>query len=104
VPAAVDTNLIPVGRFCEDMTGDGTALVEVELFTPKRIHFFANDGTNPVDATDVLGPAYFTDANEVGVPADPSTYSLAGRVWIVETSRVGIETADSIGLQGPPGA
>lgn len=103
VPAAIDTNLIPIGRFTEDLTGDGSAEVEVELFNPKRIHFFANDGTAPVDATDILGPAYFTDANEVGVPADPSTYSLAGRVWVVESSRVGVETADAIGLQGPQG-
>lgn len=93
VPAAIDTNLIPVGRFCESMTGNGTNLVEIELFNPKRVHFFANDGTAPVDVTDILGPCYFTDSSEVGVPTDPSTYSLAGRVWVVESSRIGVETA-----------
>lgn len=103
VTAQVATDLIPIGRFAEDMTGNGTDLIEIELFTPKKVHFFLNDGSAAVDATDILGPCYFTDANEVGVPADPSTYSLAGRVWIVETGRIGIETADAIGLQGPQG-
>lgn len=104
VASQVATNLIPVGRFTEDVTGNGTRTVEIELFNPKRIAWFANDTGAAVDAADLLGPCYFTAADEVGVPADPSTYSLAGRVWVVEPTRIGIETADAIGLQGPPGA
>lgn len=104
VASQVATNLIPIGRFAEDLTGNGTRTVKIELFNPKRIHFFANSSASPVDAGDMLGPAYFTAAGEVGVPGDPSALSLAGRVWIVEPGRIGIETADAIGLQGPAGA
>lgn len=96
-------DLIPVGRFDEAMTGNGTALVKVALFSPKRIHFFAQDGDDPVAVGDTLGPCYFTGANTVGVPSDTSGVSMAGRVWIVEATRVGVETADSIGLQGAAG-
>lgn len=103
VASQVATDLIPIGRFCEDLTGNGTKLVEIELFNPKRVHWFANDTTAPVDATDLLGPCYFTAADEVGVPADPSTTSLAGRVWVIDGTRVGVETADAIGLTGPQG-
>lgn len=103
VASQVATDLIPVGRFVEDVTGNGTRLVEIELFNPKRIHWFANDTTAAVDASDLLGPCYFTAPDEVGVPADPSTYSLAGRVWVIDGTRIGIETADAIGLQGPEG-
>ncbi|MBN8609655.1 MAG: hypothetical protein J0L92_03675 [Deltaproteobacteria bacterium] len=106
VPSAVDTNLLPVGRFTESLTGDGTKTVEIELFNPKRIHFFTNAGSNTVDATDIGGPCYWSAAGVVAVPADVSGSSMAGRVWIVEGAsgaRVGIETADAIGLQGPPG-
>jgi hypothetical protein len=103
VASQVATDLIPIGRFAEDATGNGTRLVEIELFNPRRIHWFANDTGAPVDASDMLGPAYFTAPDEVGVPVDPSGHSLAGRVWVIEATRVGIETADSIGLQGPEG-
>lgn len=97
---AVDT-LIPVGRFAEDKTGDGSELVKVDLFEQKKLHFFVNDATTPVDVTDTLGPVYVKDGFTVS--GDGTGRSVAGRAWIIESSRVGIETADSIGLQGPQG-
>jgi hypothetical protein len=103
VAAQEAPDLIPIGQFAEDMTGDGSDLVEIELFHGKKVHFFLNDDTDAVDATDLLGPAYFVDGGAVGVPGDTSNHSLAGRVWVIESGRIGIETADSIGLQGPQG-
>lgn len=103
VASQVATDLIPIGRFCEDLVGNGVKLVEIELFNPKRVHWFANDSGSPVQAADLLGPCYFTAADEVGTPNDPSTMSLAGRAWVIEASRVGVETADAIGLTGPAG-
>lgn len=93
--------LIPVGRFAEDMTGDGVETVLVNLFHSKRLHFMTNDATTPVDVTDTLGPVYLKDGFTVS--GDGTGRSVAGRAWIIEAGRVGIETADSIGLQGPQG-
>jgi len=97
VVAAVDTHLIPVGRFCSDLTGDGSTTIDIELFEPKRIQWLLNDAADTLTASDVGGLCYFASGGTVSVPADPSTYSVAGRVWIVEGAagaRIGIEIAD----------
>lgn len=90
VAASVATTLLPIGYFDTDATGDGTTEVPVTLFRGVWVHWFDNDGVNPVAASDIGDICYIKDP--ATVTALSTGASIAGRVWAISTvDGVGVE-------------
>ncbi|HSC88277.1 MAG TPA: hypothetical protein VLC09_13435 [Polyangiaceae bacterium] len=95
-------DLIPLGTFDQNLTGNGTKKVRVRLFKEVILHRFDNDGSpNALAESDFLKPCYLKDTKTVSALA--TNRSVAGRVWAVTSAGVLIEPAISIGVQGPQG-
>jgi hypothetical protein len=90
VNGAASPTLVPIGYWDEDATGDGTTPVRVRLFQGVWIHWFDNDGTTPVVATDLLRACFIKDATTVS--GDGAGRTVAGRVWA-------ISSADGVGVE-----
>jgi hypothetical protein len=84
VPVSTATTLVPIGYFCQSMTGDGTTLCRVELFKSVELQEFANDSSTPVTDAMVMAQCYLKDGKTVS--GDATGRSNAGRVWAVLTS------------------
>lgn len=95
------TTLIPIGWFAETMTGDGTALVNVELFSEIRAAWWDNDTGTPVLETDTFNEAYVKD--ETIVIMDSTGRSRAGRILQVDSTK-GVLIAAGLHVHGPTGA
>ncbi|AKF06072.1 hypothetical protein [Sandaracinus amylolyticus] len=83
-PSRTDTDLIPIGLFEESFTGNGTRKVRVRFFTPKRLFWLPNDGTNPVAVGDIFSDCYLTPAGAASILS--TGRSKAGRVWAVSAA------------------
>jgi hypothetical protein len=81
-PSAV---LVPLGYFDEDRTGDGTTPARVQLFREVWLHWFKNDGTNPVLAANIFDDCYLVDGRTVSISSLTNTRSKAGKVWAVDS-------------------
>jgi hypothetical protein len=92
--------LIPIGYFSESKTGDGSAVVGVDLFQGLELHWFDNDTGTPVVATDVGNECYLKDGRTVIMTA--STRSKAGRVMALSTSK-GVLVQCGAAVTGPTG-
>lgn len=101
VKSKEDANLLPIGYFEQDLTGDGTKTVRVQLFREIWVDRFANDTGTAVVAADVGSVCYLLDSETV--TGDATGHSIAGRVWGVSSAGVLVEMALSIGIQGPQG-
>lgn len=95
VAGQASTTLKPLGHFDADATGDGTTTIYVRYFRERRLFWWANDGTDPVDAADEGSNCYIVDDETVSISSATSTRSIAGRVFGVST-RYGVlvEMAD----------
>lgn len=51
-PVSTSQTLVPIGYFTDDLTGDGSLTVKIELFDELVAHAFANDSVHPVVAAD----------------------------------------------------
>ncbi len=87
VVGGAGTTLVPVGYCRVTITGDGTNLVEVELFDEVLTKGWANDVTNPVVLnTHIMEACYISDTDEVSSLSTGRT--IAGRVIAIEQLRV----------------
>jgi hypothetical protein len=84
VPAEAQTDLVPIGYFESDLTGDGTTKISVRLFKEITLHRFANDSGTAVAAGHVGQDCYFSDSKTVSM--DATSRSIAGRVWDVDSA------------------
>lgn len=90
---AASATRIPIGYFDvaagQTTTGDGTLKVSVALFDAFWIHFFDNDTTTPVVASDVGSPGYMVNGETI--TSDSAGGGLAGTIWAVNaTNGVGV--------------
>lgn len=68
--AGTSTTLLPVGRFAETLTGDGTAKCRVTFPNPLTCEIWSNDSTpNDVAATDRGNTCYMKDGSTVSMLA-----------------------------------
>jgi hypothetical protein len=77
--------LLPVGRFCQQVTGTGSNTVEVELFDPAAYYWWKNSATNAVTASHIGLPAYVEDGQTVGSLV--TGRSVAGTVLAIDTTK-----------------
>jgi hypothetical protein len=71
----------------------GDAVVQVELYRPVNIEWFANDGNIDI-TTDFLAKCYFSDARTVSKTSngDGLYRAYAGQIWLVDAVRgVGVK-------------
>lgn len=88
IPAEEQTDLFTLGTFAETVDASGAALpVNVRLKREVRVLWFANDGTNPVLATDVGKDVYVVDDQTVSISSDTSTRSIIGTAWAVDAAK-----------------
>lgn len=88
---STSVNLIPIGNFTENLLGDGSLEVIVDLFKEVTLHWFDNDGGGtPVVAADLLQDCFVLDSATVS--GDNTGRSVAGRTWALNTiDGVGVE-------------
>lgn len=91
VVAATDPTLRPIGRFDEDLTGDGTKRVNITLFREVELHEFANDTVAPVVAASVGNDCFIKDSFTVSI--DGTGRSVMGLVWKATATSVLVEVA-----------
>lgn len=105
VAGAVSETLLAIGWFETSLTGDGTTVIGVKLFSEIPCAVLINSGTGPVADDDVGNLCYLHSAFEVSMTASGKSY--AGRVWGIKGSGAGakvlVQMASSIGPQGPQG-
>lgn len=90
--AGTATTLIPIGYFAESFTGDGTKKVSVRFFRERKLHWFKNDGTDPVLAANVFSNVYIVDGGTVSISSATNTRSIAGRAMALD-SKLGVLVA-----------
>lgn len=98
VPGAVATTLVPIGWFEETLTGNGTALIGVTLFTEVECAVMINSSTGPVADADVGKVCYLHSAFEVSMTATGK--SVAGRVMGIVGSGAGAKVLVQTALAG----
>ena len=88
---STSVTLIPIGYFNENLLGDGSLEVIIDLFREVTLHWFDNDGGGtPVVAADLLQDVHVLDSGTVS--GDATGRSVAGRVWALNTvDGVGVE-------------
>ena len=96
VPGATSTTLVPIGVFTENLTGDGTALVNVSLFNNLWAYWFTNDTGTPVVAGDIGSSCYIKDATTV--TGDNTGTSVAGLVVRLDTLKGVLVSSTRFGL------
>lgn len=102
VPGEEQTDLIPIGWFTENLTGDGVKKVNVRLFEETVGAWWANDSNpNDVQASDVGNVCYIKSATAVSM--DATARSSAGRVLAVDSVK-GVLVQAGFAVTGPAGA
>lgn len=100
--SAVSTTQMPIGRFAEAMTGDGTATVLIDLFEETIAHAWTNDSApNNVTIANLWGEVYIKDGTTVSTSSGGSTRSKAGRVIAIENSLIYVQAG--LAVTGPSG-
>lgn len=100
--SSASTTLMPIGRFAEAMTGDGSAEVLIDLFEETVAHAWNNDSApNNVTIANLWGSVYIKDQNTVSTSDGGSARSVAGRVIAVESGFVWVQAG--LAVTGPSG-
>lgn len=100
--STASTTLLPIGRFAEALTGDGTATVLIDLFEETTAHAFVNDtAPNNVTIANLWGSVYIKDETTVSTSSGGSTRSVAGRVIAIENSLIYVQAG--LAVTGPSG-
>lgn len=99
------TTLIPIGVFVTSpfpsVTGDGTATVEVQLFSELSLYWFDNDSApNNVQTANIGSEVYLKD--DVTVTTSSAGNSKAGRVFAID-SALGVLIQAGAAVTGPTG-
>lgn len=105
---STSTTLLPVGRFAETMTGDGTKKCRVQLPDGVTLTILNNDSApNDVDATDIGNTCYLKDGSTVSMLS--TGRSAAGIVgdYLADENRVavlmGLKITGATGASGVAG-
>lgn len=100
---STSTALLPLGYFMDDVTGDGTLTVVVDLFREVHADWLVNDGVNAVAGGDVFSECYAKTGDTVTMLS--TSHSKAGRVWGVDATKgVLVEAGPAVtGPSGPTG-
>lgn len=100
--SAVATDQMPIGRFAEAATGDGTLTVLIDLFEETIAHAWNNDSApNNVTIANLWGEVYIKDGTTVSTSSGGSTRSKAGRVIAIENSLIYVQAG--LAVTGPSG-
>lgn len=100
--AAAATTYLPIGRFAEAGTGDGTATFLIDLFEEVWSHAFVNDtAPNNVTIANLWSEVYIKDQTTVSTSDGGGTRSKAGRVIAIEGGRIYIQAG--VAVTGPSG-
>lgn len=100
--SSASTTLLPIGRFAEALTGDGTLTVLIDLFEETICHAWANDtGPNNVTIANLWSSVYIKDQTTVSTSSGSSTRSVAGRVIAIENSLIYVQAG--LAVTGPSG-
>jgi hypothetical protein len=100
--SSASTTLMPIGRFAEAKTGDGTATVLIDLFEETIAHAWVNDtAPNNVTIANLWGSVYIKDQTTVSTSSGGSTRSVAGRVIAIENSLIYVQAG--LAVTGPSG-
>lgn len=87
VTGAGQSDLFPLGTFAEQV--DATAAdkpVVVALKREIKVTWFANDGGDPVLATDLGKDVYGVDDQTVSISSATSTRSVVGKAWAIDST------------------
>lgn len=95
--------LLHIGRFDEDLTGDGSRKVRVHLFDEIPLVRVPNAAGGDAVATSDIGNFVYLAAN--GAATKATTTSLFGRVWGLAdaNTRVLVQPLITMGPPGPEG-
>lgn len=90
IPASAAVGQISIGVFAETVDASSTGTnadtpINVDLVREVQLEWWPNSGSNAVAATDLGALCYMEDDNVVGI--SPIGFSLAGRVWGVDSVR-----------------
>lgn len=86
---AAHNDLLPIGRFMESFTGDGTRTTVVDLFEEIVVHGWKNDSApNNVEASDLFKDVYMSDGTTVSTDDAAGTRSVGGRAILIEDGLV----------------
>lgn len=88
--AAVATGLVPIGFFTDDLTGDGTLTVGVQLFHEVNLYRFTNDGTTAITHA---GQVAYVKTSTV-VTGDATGATALGIVYEVATDGIWVHCVD----------
>lgn len=100
--SAVATDQMPIGRFAEALTGDGTETVLIDLFEETTAHAWTNDtAPNNVTIANLWGEVYIKDGTTVSTSSGGSTRSKAGRVIAIENGLIYVQAG--LAVTGPSG-
>jgi hypothetical protein len=80
----VSATLIPIGFFCESLTGDGTTKVTVQLLEVYNLYRFKNSGTSAVDT---VGSVCFMEDVQT-VRKSSTGASMAGLVFEIASDGI----------------
>ena len=83
------TDLLPIGRFMETFTGNGSRTTVINLFEEILVHGWRNDAApNAVQATDLFQEVFLADGTTVSTSDDGGTRSSGGRAILIEDGLV----------------
>lgn len=100
--SSASTTLLPIGRFAEAATGDGSATVLIDLFEEVWSHAFVNDtAPNNITIANLWSEVYIKDQTTVSTSDGGGTRSKAGRVIAIESGRIYIQAG--VAVTGPSG-
>ena len=100
--SSASTTLLPIGRFAEALTGDGTLTVLIDLFEETTCHAWTNDtAPNDVSIANLWSEIYIKDQTTVSTSSGGSTRSVAGRVIAIENGLIYVQAG--LAVTGPSG-
>jgi hypothetical protein len=100
--STASTTLLPIGRFAEALTGDGSTTVLIDLFEETWAHAWNNDtAPNNVTIANLWGSVYIKDQTTVSTSNGGGTRSVAGRVIAIESGLIYVQAG--VAVTGPSG-
>lgn len=94
VVASEDPSLIHVGHFADNLTGDGTKTITVNLPKECVVHAWVNDENDPFADADFWATAFVVDGRTVSKESDGGTRPIAGRFFGMRGSFALVEALD----------
>jgi hypothetical protein len=100
--STASTTLMPIGRFAEAKTGDGSATVLIDLEEEIWCSAWNNDtAPNNVTVANLWGSVYIKDQTTVSTSDGGGTRSVAGRVIAIDSGKIYVQAG--LAVTGPSG-